>query len=119
MRHSEPALEVQVAESTLCDPICYGHIRILCIKTNLMMYICYIKYTDVVTSMLAVEDNELTVGNEARLWESCGCVGSCGSPRDTTASQHSRLVDDDSMCHVIPLPLVMAILVFYSLKQIQ
>ena len=71
-RHGEPAPGVRAAGDSLGTACAikfnnytfYGYIRILLIKTNSMIYICYIKYGgNGGKCVIAVGDDELDVGN--------------------------------------------------------
>ena len=72
MRHGKLALVVQAAGDSLGaariikfdNPTFYGYIQILLIKTNSIIYICYIKHDrNVEICVLAVRDDELGVGD--------------------------------------------------------
>jgi len=46
------------------NPIFYGHIQVLLIQTDPMIYICYIKYRMNTACVFAVGDNELGMGDD-------------------------------------------------------
>ena len=64
------------------NPACYDHIRVLLIKTNSMIYICYIKYGG------KIETCELGVGDDELTWE-------------TTRTRHRRLPREGARDHVV------------------
>ena len=83
----------------------YGYIRVLLIKTNSMVYICYIKYggnADI--CVLAVGDDELSMGTSwgtAESGESRGWVLVCSSHARNAMSRRLGCPEARSTCHEV------------------
>ena len=120
--------------NNLINHVFYTYIRILLINTISVIYICCIKHEDgAAICVLAVRDSELDVGDsEVVSSEVAGaetCAGSDGKTRGHHVDRRGKVNrragsgfpgNVGSACQITSeITCLMAIFVFYSLKQIQ